>query len=124
MKGETATAVCNMRTLIHPAREDLSLPTILYALSDPLRLGIVMQLATVNAEISCTACYAEGSTAKSTISHHFRVLREAGITRATPRGRQLMITLRREDLEARFPGLLDPILQAYRATIPEEVSLA
>jgi DNA-binding transcriptional ArsR family regulator len=83
----------------------------------------VAQLAAVHAEINCTACYDEGSTAKSTISHHFRVLREAGIIRSTPRGRQLMITLRREDLEARFPGLLTPILQAYQAATPEKVAL-
>jgi len=113
-----------MRTLIHPAREDISLETVLYALSDPLRLGIVAQLASTSEEISCTQCYDEASTAKSTISHHFRVLREAGITRTTPHGRQLMITLRREDLEARFPGLLDPILHAYHASRSEEVALS
>jgi DNA-binding transcriptional ArsR family regulator len=110
-----------MRRLFHPAREDISLPNILYALSDPLRLRIVAQLAEATTEMSCSECSVGEDVAKSTQSHHFKVLREAGITRATPRGTRLMIRLRREDLETRFPGLLDTMLRAYRATMVERV---
>ncbi len=95
------------------------MPNVLYALSDPLRLKIVAQLA-ANGEMSCGASYAGENVAKSTQSHHFKVLREAGVTRATPRGTRLMISLRREDLEARFPGLLDATLRAYHATMMEK----
>jgi DNA-binding transcriptional ArsR family regulator len=109
-----------MRRLFHPAREDISLPNILYALSDPLRLRIVAQLAAATREISCSDCSVGEDVAKSTQSHHFKVLREAGLTRATPRGTRLMIALRREDLEARFPGLLDAMLHAYHATMVDE----
>ena len=95
------------------------MPNILYALSDPLRLRIVAQLADASTEISCSDCSVGEDIPKSTQSHHLKVLREAGITRATPRGTRLMIRLRREDLEARFPGLLDTTLRAYRATMAE-----
>jgi DNA-binding transcriptional ArsR family regulator len=108
-----------MRTLFHPAREDIALPNVLYALSDPLRLRIVAQLAAATAEISCSDCSVGEDVAKSTQSHHLKALREAGLTRATPRGTRLMIALRRADLEARFPGLLEATLQAYHATMGE-----
>jgi DNA-binding transcriptional ArsR family regulator len=106
-----------MRTLFHPAREDISLPSVLYALSDPLRLKIVAQLAAAGAELSCSDCSVGDDVPKSTQSHHLKVLREAGLTRTTPRGTRLMISLRREDLAARFPGLLDALLQGYHATM-------
>ncbi len=97
------------------------MPNILYALSDPLRLRIVAQLADATTEMSCSDCSVGEDIAKSTQSHHLKVLREAGITRATPRSTRLMITLRREDLGARFPGLLEAMLRAYHATIVEPV---
>jgi DNA-binding transcriptional ArsR family regulator len=106
-----------MRRLFHPAREEIALPNVLYALSDPLRLRIVAQLAAATAEMSCSDCSVGEDVAKSTQSHHFKVLREAGVTRTTPRGARLMITLRREDLEARFPGFLEATLHAYHATM-------
>jgi len=111
-----------MRTFFHPARENIDLPTVLYALSDPQRLKIVAQLAAAPDEMSVTECSGGQNTAKSTQSHHFKVLREAGVTRSTPRGTKLMISLRRADLEARFPGLLDATLRAYHATMAEEAA--
>ncbi|WP_201392385.1 helix-turn-helix transcriptional regulator [Ktedonobacter sp. SOSP1-52] len=109
-----------MRTLFHPKREDISLPAVLYALSDPLRLKIVTELAGLDEAISCSDCSASQGIAKSTQSHHFKVLREAGVTNTTPQGTRLFITLRREDLQARFPGLLDAVLRAYHATMAIE----
>jgi DNA-binding transcriptional ArsR family regulator len=102
-----------MRTPLHPRREDLSLPNILYALGDPLRLRIVGQLAAANEAISCGDLAVVKEVAKSTGSHQFKVLREAGLIRMVPQGRRVLVSLRRDDLEARFPGLLDTILQTY-----------
>lgn len=99
---------------MHPACEDLSLPNILYALGDPLRLRIVGQLAAVNEAISCGDIAVVKEVAKSTGSHQFKVLREAGLIRMAPQGRRILVSLRREDLERRFPGLLEAILQTYQ----------
>jgi DNA-binding transcriptional ArsR family regulator len=102
-----------MRTLLHPARDELTLPAVLYALGDPLRLRIVGQLATVDEAMSCGEIQVVKEVAKSTGSHQFKVLREAGLIRMVPQGRRILVSLRREDLEARFPGLLKSVLQAY-----------
>ena len=99
---------------MHPACEDLSLPNILYALGDPLRLRIVGQLAAVNEEMSCGDISVVKEVAKSTGSHQFKVLREAGLIRMAPQGRRVLVSLRREDLEARFPGLLEAVLHTYQ----------
>jgi DNA-binding transcriptional ArsR family regulator len=103
-----------MRTLLHPMREELSLPTILYALGDPWRLRIVGQLAGISEAISCGNLAGIEEVPKSTGSHHFKVLREAGLIRMVPQGRRILVSLRREDLEERFPGLLEAILQTYQ----------
>lgn len=98
-----------MRIRNHPAADDLSLPQVLHALSDPVRLSLVRDLAG-GGEQPCNAL--ELAVAKSTASHHFRVLREAGIIRQRPEGTQYLNSLRREDLDRRFPGLLDAVLRA------------
>ncbi len=103
----------SMRTLLHPAREDLSLPNVLYALGDPHRLSIVKQLAAVKEEMSCGDIAEVKVLPKSTGSHHFKVLREAGIVRMVQQGRRTLVSLRREDLESRFPGLLDTVIGIY-----------
>jgi len=103
-----------MRTPLHPACEELSLPNILYALGDPLRLRIVGQLAAADAAISCGDLQVVKEVAKSTGSHQFKVLREAGLIRMMPQGRRVLVSLRRDDLEARFPGLLETILHTYQ----------
>ena len=90
------------------------MPNILYALGDPLRLRIVGQLAAADAAISCGDLQVVKEVAKSTGSHQFKVLREAGLIRMVPQGRRVMVSLRRNDLEARFPGLLETILCTYQ----------
>jgi DNA-binding transcriptional ArsR family regulator len=95
--------------LLHPPATDLDLAAVLHALSDPVRLNIVRTLAT-EGERTCGTF--EVAVAKSTLSHHFRVLREAGLTLTEPRGTQRVVSLRRDDLDARFPGLLDTVLAA------------
>ena len=80
---------------------------MLHALSDPARLAIVRRLA-VGDEYSCGAF--ELGLSKATLSHHFRVLREAGVVRTRLDGRKRLLSLRQDDLNKRFPGLLDAIL--------------
>jgi DNA-binding transcriptional ArsR family regulator len=104
-----------MRKLYHPARDDITLAEVLYALSDPLRLKIVSVLAETK-EKSCGTFGADimgMDIAKSTFSHHCKVLREAGVVRTRSESTYNFLSLRREDLEARFPGLIDVILKAY-----------
>ncbi len=93
----------------HPGLEEIVLSQILYALSDPVRLGVVRQLAEAG-EATCAAL--DGGRPKSTMSHHFRVLRDAGLVRTHTNGPSHMNELRREDLDRRFPGLLAAILAA------------
>jgi DNA-binding transcriptional ArsR family regulator len=100
-----------MRTLIHPNRSDIQLTAVLYALSDPIRLSIIKNLAK-NQELTCGAF--DITIAKSTLSHHFKVLREAGVIEIRLEGRQRFISLRVSDLDARFPGLLQSILNAAK----------
>lgn len=89
--------------------DGLRLGTVLHALSDPVRLGIVVQLCRDGA---CSCAALDGGRPKSSMSHHFRVLREAGLVQTRIQGVTHMNTLRRESLEAAFPGLLDAILAA------------
>jgi DNA-binding transcriptional ArsR family regulator len=104
-----------VRELPQPATEDIQLASVMHALSDPIRLELVARLAeNVDGE-NCTGVGDGIDLHKSTISHHYRVLREAGITLTTIKGRSRVVTLRREDLEKRFPGLLDSVLTAIHA---------
>src|SRR4051812_36482722 len=93
-----------VESLPAPRREDLRLETVLQALGDPVRLSIVRALY---GETEGRPCGTFGLTvAKSTASHHFRVLREAGVIQQRALGRERLNELRSDDLEARFPGLL------------------
>jgi DNA-binding transcriptional ArsR family regulator len=93
----------------HPAADELELADVLHALSDPVRLRIVRALAD-GGPCNCGALGVP--VAKSTLSHHLKVLREAGITLTEPSGTQRVVSLRADDLRARFPGLLDAVLAA------------
>jgi DNA-binding transcriptional ArsR family regulator len=82
----------------------------MFALSDPARLDLVRQLAT-QGPLSVAQCRATGpDVPKSTFSHHLKTLREAGLIRHEPSGRQRTVSLRRAEVDARFPGLLDAVL--------------
>jgi DNA-binding transcriptional ArsR family regulator len=96
--------------LEHPASDDLELGAVLHALSDPQRLRIVRILAEDPEPRPCGTFGLEVS--KSTATHHFRVLREAGIIEQRIGGTARFNTLRRDDLEKRFPGLLDAVLSS------------
>jgi DNA-binding transcriptional ArsR family regulator len=97
-------------TIEHPPRADLELGEVLHALSDPVRLSIVAALAAGELPRSCGS-FALPVT-KSTCTHHFKVLREAGVIHQRQAGAARLNTLRRDDLDARFPGLLATILRA------------
>ena len=91
----------------HPAREEIELAAVLHALSDPVRLQIVARIAD-GREWTCGSF--ELPVSKSTCTHHFRVLREAGVIRQRVEGTTRLNSLRRDDLEAQFPGLIDAVL--------------
>ena len=106
----------------HPSRGELELPSVLHALSDPARLEIVRRLAEGD-EPSCGTF--ELGLSKATLSHHFRVLRESGVVRTRPEGRKRLLSLRSDDLDACFPGLLDAVLAAkYSAREPRPKTAA
>ena len=96
--------------IAHPACEELELGAVLHALSDPVRLTIVAALARSECEYTCGSF--ELPVTKSTCTHHFKVLREAGVIRQRLEGTTRLNSLRRGDLEQRFPGLLDSVLLA------------
>ncbi|MEV8441953.1 metalloregulator ArsR/SmtB family transcription factor [Actinosynnema sp. NPDC051121] len=98
-----------MRALQHPDVEDMKLATVLSALADPVRLRIVAELAR-SGGIVCGQF--DVPVSMSTLSHHLKVLREAGILRVTPQGSYRTHELRREEMELRFPGVLDSITRA------------
>jgi DNA-binding transcriptional ArsR family regulator len=104
-----------MKALYHPEREAISLSAVLYALSDPIRLGIIQTLAQAGDRPCGTL---GGDVPKPNMSYHFKVLREAGIIRQRCEGTQRINCLRREDLDARFPELLDAILRAGIVSAP------
>ena len=95
----------------HPERDELELASVLHALSDPVRLEIVAALARgEGGERTCGSFNLP--VTKSTCTHHFKVLRDAGIIRTRQQGTMRLNALRRDDLEARFPGLLETILRS------------
>ena len=97
------------RYLSMPDDRDITLPDVLNALADPVRLQIVHELAE-GGEVVCGALVVP--VAVSTRSHHLRTLREAGLTRTRIVGTQRLVSLRRDSLDARFPGLLDAVVAA------------
>ncbi|MCP9960171.1 ArsR/SmtB family transcription factor [Streptomyces sudanensis] len=94
--------------LVHPDEEDLDLFRIMSALADPVRLGIVVTLAS-SPGLACSG-FRQG-LAKSALTRHFRVLREAGLIRQQDIGTRRINTLRKEELDRRFPGLIDLVVR-------------
>lgn len=97
-----------MARFAHPRIDDVPLVAALHALSDPCRLFIVRRLAE-GGELSCSAA-TRHDVPKSTLSNHFRILREAGLVHTRSAGRDHLNTLRRDEFDRRFPGLLDAVL--------------
>lgn len=101
------------RAPLHPTREQIELPMVLDCLSDPIRLAIVYQLAQqerVSSELCCGDFYPLAG--KSNLAYHFAKLRESGLMLTRVAGTNRFMRLRREDLDARFPGLLDAVISS------------
>ncbi|GGO91054.1 ArsR/SmtB family transcription factor [Wenjunlia tyrosinilytica] len=110
MSSQTASSA---RVLEHPPREAIQLEAVLHALSDPMRLQIVRTLADLDEAVACSVV--DLAVSKSTSTHHFRVLREAGVIHQCYQGTAKLSGLRRDDLDALFPGLLDSVLAGARS---------
>ena len=94
--------------LHYPERDEIRLVDVLQALGDPVRLEMVRRL---DAAAGAVACGQLGiPVVKATLRHHFKVLREAGVVTGHDVGTRRFYTLRRADLDARFPGLVDTVL--------------
>lgn len=100
-----------------PLRNEITLPRVLHALSDAVRLEIVLKLAD-EFEIPCGSFGL--AIPKSSLSHHFKVLRESGIVATRREGKEWVNSLRKEDLEARFPGVLESVIGAERRRASEK----
>jgi DNA-binding transcriptional ArsR family regulator len=107
-----------VRIITHPAAEQLTLSGVLHALSDPVRLEIIRSLS-VEIEVSCGRL--EVPVSKSTLTHHLKVLREAGLTNTRSEGVQRLVSLRVDDIEARFPGLLHCVLGHAEAPLSRHI---
>ena len=104
-----------MRPILHPSIEDLSVEAILHALSDPARAAIFAELAGVGCVQGCSTFATIGDRVipKSSLSQHFRVLREAGLIHSERQGVEMRNTSRCAEVDTRFPGLIAAILSAY-----------
>ena len=96
-----------------PVRDDIAIVDVLQALADPVRLQLLRELDEADGEVACGEIALP--VTKSTRSHHFKVLREAGVIEGRVEGTRRYYTIRRDDLDARFPGLLDTVLRAQHA---------
>lgn len=114
--GSSAAAPVDPNAL--PPIADIT--TVLQALADPVRIAIVRRLGECADARTCGSF--ELPVSKSTLSHHFKVLREAGLIVGRYEGTRKLISLRRDDLEAAYPGLLDSLLRAIAAS-PEAEAL-
>jgi DNA-binding transcriptional ArsR family regulator len=122
MSTSTTTAGKTADKIPHPERDEIELSEVLHALSDPVRLKMVAYLAGAEREVTCGSF--DVPVTKSTCTHHFKVLREAGIIGQRQQGTARLNILRRDDLEARFPGLLATILVNARVFDGVEAYLA
>ena len=106
-----------MRPLSHPAVKDLTVEGILHALSDPVRVKIFAQIAASDCSQTCShfVNISDKEIPKSTLSQHFKILRDAGLIRSERHGVEMRNHSRCAEIEARFPGLLAAIINAYAA---------
>jgi DNA-binding transcriptional ArsR family regulator len=104
-----------MRPLFHPSVESVTVEAILHALSDPVRVAILAELAGSECSHSCSAFLkiSEKDIPKSTLSQHFKALREAGLIRGERRGVEVHNTSRCSEIDKRFPGLIAAIVKAH-----------
>ena len=108
-----------MRPLFHPAIEDVRPEAILHALSDPSRAAIFAKIMKAGCVEACSAVSALGDRTipRSSLSNHFKVLREAGLIRSERHGVEVRNVSRWTEVEKRFPGLLAGIINAYASEV-------
>ena len=106
-----------MVRFIHPSKEDITLSGILSALSDPVRVSILKSLMENDGALSCCQASPCPKIAKSTLSNHFRILREAGLIRMIKQGVENHSVVRLEEINEKFPGLLKTILKYSEAPV-------
>lgn len=103
------------RVYEHPETGEIAIPRVMFALSEPLRLSMVQMLAE-RGEVDSIELGPD--LPRSTLTHHTSLLRESGVVFVRAEGRKCMIQLRRDDLETRFPGLIDTVLRGYQESTP------
>lgn len=115
-----------MRPLVHPSIDDVTIEGILHALSDPVRVAIYAQLAASACPTICSNFLqvSDRSIPKSTLSQHFRALREAGLVRSERYGVEMRNMSRCKEIEGRFPGLIAAILNAHGVQARGRASVA
>jgi DNA-binding transcriptional ArsR family regulator len=112
----------DVRPLFHPSLEDITVEGILHALSDPVRVAIYADIVAQECSHNCSMFLTVSDKAipKSTLSQHFRALREAGLIRGERRGVEMHNTSRCAEIEGRFPGLLLAIINAHTIQSKDE----
>ena len=115
-----------MRPLVHPSIEDVTVEGILHALADPVRGAIYARLAASEKGTTCSAFLQldDREIPKSTLSQHFRALREAGLIRSERQGVEMRNTTRCGEINARFPGLLPAVMGAYQQQLMDRTKAA
>jgi DNA-binding transcriptional ArsR family regulator len=112
-----------MRPLFHPSMEHVTVEAILHALSDPVRAAIFAEIAGASCPQTCSnfVNISEKAIPKSTLSQHFKALREAGLIRGERQGVEMRNTSRCAEIDKRFPGLIASIIKAHSIQLAEEV---
>jgi DNA-binding transcriptional ArsR family regulator len=108
-----------MRPLFHPSIEEVTVEAILHALSDPVRVAIFAGIAASDCSQNCSTFLrvSNRTIPKSTLSQHFKALREAGLIRSERRGVEMQNTSRCAEIESRFPGLIQAIVNAHNTQL-------
>ena len=116
------TTLIDMLPLFHPSIEDITVEGILHALSDPVRVAIYADIVAQECSQNCSTflTVSDKTIPKSTLSQHFRALREAGLIRGERRGVEMHNTSRCAEVEERFPGLIPAIVNAHAIQLEDE----
>src|ERR1700694_1618133 len=120
------TALISMRPLFHPSIEEITVEGILHALSDPVRVAIYADIVSSDCSHNCSSFLkvSEKTIPKSTLSQHFKALREAGLIRGERRGVEMHNTSRCAEIENRFPGLIMAIVSALSIQLADETRVS
>ena len=120
----SVTTLIFMRPLFHPSIEDITVEGILHALSDPIRVAIFADIVSQECSQNCSTflTVSDKTIPKSTLSQHFRALREAGLIRGERRGVEVHNSSRCAEIEQRFPGLIRAIVNAHAIQLKDEAA--